>query len=139
MLSLLKKQQGALDLLSEVRINPQISKNFKQASNGKLSRGLSKAPSVRLRSDLEFYIPQILSHYLREDLSAEELSEVRIFILKACSLSFFFAHRVWFYLKASLVNKDLESDSVDRILDLVSEIEVMASSSPEKLYLAGSE
>jgi len=66
MLELMHKNRDALNMLSAIRVNPKIGKNH-------------------LRFDLEFYLPQILAHYYRSDLTASEENQVRAFILKACS------------------------------------------------------
>ena len=77
---------------------------------------------MKLRGDLEFYIPQMVSHFLRADLSQKDLDEMKQFFLKASQVNIFFAHRVWFNLKASLINKDNHLQ-VKRVLNLLSELE----------------
>jgi len=48
----------------------------------------------------------LISHFLRTDLRKIEESEIKDFIVRACQANIFFAHRVWFNLRASLINKD---------------------------------
>jgi hypothetical protein len=61
LVQLLKKDTNAIKFLEKMRINPKINKTTS-----------SKRQSTKLRSDLEFFLPQILSHYLREDLTDNE-------------------------------------------------------------------
>lgn len=102
MVQLLKKEPQALSYLAQVRINPKLSR-----SDGD-NTGKSKKGVVRVRNDLEFFLPQILSHYLRSDLTAVEEETIKCFLLAACRLNMFFSHKVWFNLKGSLVNKQNE-------------------------------
>lgn len=126
MVQLLKKDRNAIRYLKKIRINP------------KLNRMSNKKHSTKLRSDLEFFLPQIISHYLRDDLTKDEEAVIVDFIMKGCELNIFFAHRVWFNLKASLVNKDNQAQ-VMKILSLLSELEVLVLKSQEKLYIANSD
>ena len=126
LVQLLKKDKNAIRFLKKIRINP------------KLNRIASKKQSIKLRSDLEFFLPQLISHYLRDDLTREEEAVIVDFIMKGCELNIFFAHRVWFNLKASLINKDNQAQ-VMKILSLLSELEVLVLKSQEKLYIANSE
>lgn len=50
----------------------------------------------------------------------------------------FFSHKVWFNLKASLVNKSNDTQFM-KILDLLSELEVIMANGDEKLFIANSE
>lgn len=47
------------------------------------------------RDDLEFFIPQLGSFYLKGDYEHPE--EIANLIVLAASTSFFFSHRVWFF------------------------------------------
>jgi hypothetical protein len=75
---------------------------------------------------------------LRDDLTKDEEAVIVDFIMKGCELNIFFAHRVWFNLKASLINKDNQTQ-VMKILSLLSELEVLVLKSQEKLYIANSD
>jgi len=86
---------------------------------------------------LEFYIPQILAHYLRSDLEIHQEIAIENMILQASELNMFFAHRIWFNLKASLLNKCSDDQNL-KIFQLKKQIEMMIAKSPEKLYLANS-
>ena len=54
MIQLLKKSDGCVKLLEQIRINPKL---------------IVKKNKNLHRADLEFYIPQIISYYLRNDLN----------------------------------------------------------------------
>lgn len=43
-----------------------------------------------MRADLEFYLPQILAHYLREDLDDDQEAEIGNFIIQVCKRNIFF-------------------------------------------------
>ena len=55
----------------------------------------------------------------------------------ACHKNTFFAHKVWFNLKASLINKD-DNRQMLKIFQLLSEIEILIEKSDELLYFANS-
>lgn len=69
------------DLKDLCRVNPDFTSSF--------------------RNDLEFYVPQMLTFFLRCDL--EDPQQLFDFILMASSADFFFAHRVWFFLQSSMI------------------------------------
>lgn len=69
------------DLKEFCRVNPDFNSHF--------------------RNDLEFYVPQICTFFLRCDL--EDPQQLFDFILMASSADFFFAHRVWFFLQSSML------------------------------------
>ena len=58
----------------------------------------------QVRTDLEFYIPQLCSYYLKEP-QEEELAK---FIILACQSSIFFSHRVMFFLSTFSDSEDAE-------------------------------
>ena len=55
------------------------------------------------RTDLEFYIPQLCSFYLRGD--SEKPQPLVNLILLASSTSFYFSHRIWFYFQSMIFNQ----------------------------------
>jgi hypothetical protein len=59
------------------------------------------------RNDLEFFIPQLCSFYLKGNY--EKPHELYDLILLASSASFYFSHRVWFFFQ-SVMYQDLEED-----------------------------
>ena len=72
----------AIEDLEKVRVNPDFTSQF--------------------RGDLEFYIPQLCSFYLRGD--SEDPERLVNLIVMASSSSFFFSHRIWFYFQSMLFN-----------------------------------
>ena len=120
MIQLLKKSPNCVQYLEKIRINPKLTKN----------KGY-------IRADLEFYIPQILAQYLRSDLEPDSEKNIEKFILNACEINIFFAHKIWFNLRASLINKE-DNDQIMKIFQLTSEIKTMIEKSQEKLYMANS-
>ena len=54
----------------------------------------------KLRNDLEFYIPQLCTFLLFGEM--KDIEEFFVFLCKACNLSFFFAHRVHWFLSAMI-------------------------------------
>ena len=79
---------------------------------------------------MEFYIPQIISYYLRNDLEHEEKEEIELFIVKGCEINVFFAHRVWFFLQASMINRE-DNDQIEKIIDILSKIEIHLNANNE--------
>ena len=60
----------------------------------------------QFRSDLEFYIPQLCSFYLRGD--SEEPERLVSLLVLAGTSSFFFSHRMWFYFKSMILKSGVE-------------------------------
>ena len=93
---------------------------------------------VQVRSDLEFFIPQLCSFYLNNELNEFEEEQIRDILCKACQVNFFFAHRVWFFFCSNL-NYTSEQAKVLKIEEMLNTLEEIAVSSPEQLYLANSQ
>lgn len=70
----------AIDDLEKVRVNPDFTSQF--------------------RSDLEFFIPQLCSFYLRGDF--EDPERLVNLLVMASTSSFFFSHRIWFYFQSMI-------------------------------------
>ena len=83
LVTLYRHKVNAAAILSQVRLNPDFAYNRE------------------IRTDLEFFIPQICSFYLTNDLEPHEQRSVQDVLLRACEINFFFAHRVWFFMTAS--------------------------------------
>lgn len=90
MIQLTKQTSDSLQYINKIRINPKIQ---------------TDSPYKIQRSDLEFYIPQLISQYFRQDLKPQNEKSFEQFLVQACSKNIFFAHKVWFYIEASLINK----------------------------------
>ena len=129
MVELLKNSPSAISLLEKVRVNPQLNR---------LQTHKGKKHHTQKRNDLEFYLPQIVAHFLRDDLTDVQENEAKTLIIRACKLNLFFAHRIWFNLKASLINQS-NQNQVLKIVQILSELEVLAFTNQEKLYIANSE
>jgi len=71
-------EEGMVEDLMKCRINPDFT-NF-------------------VRSDLEFFIPEISSFFLRGKF--EEQQSLLNLMTSACSVSFFFSHRLYFFFKS---------------------------------------
>jgi phosphatidylinositol 4-kinase B len=59
----------------------------------------------QVRNDLEFYIPQLCTFLIFGDYEAVE--EFLAFLCKACYASFFFAHRIIWFLKSLQLQENL--------------------------------
>ena len=103
LIQVMKKDSRWIECLQKIRINPKLM--------------VGKHQKVKMRADLEFYLPQLICQFLRSDLSDHEEKELVSFVLKACDLNLFFAHKVWFFLEASKINKD-SSHQIKKIFSL---------------------
>ena len=89
----------AISGLESIRLNPNlVSEN-------------------KLRNDLEFYIPQLCTFLLFGEMKAIE--EFFVFLCKACNLSFFFAHRVHWFLSAMIEASQDKKESIIKILKMI--------------------
>ena len=80
MIKIYAHQPGAIKDLEKCRINPDFRSKF--------------------RDDLEFYIPQLCSFYLKGTLE-NPVSLFNVIIL-ASQTDFFFSHRVWFFFQSAM-------------------------------------
>ena len=71
----------------------------------------------KLRNDLEFYIPQLCTFLLFGEM--KDIEEFFVFLCKACNLSFFFAHRVHWFLSAMIEASQEKKDSIIKILKMI--------------------
>ena len=86
MIRLYAHDDTVLKDLEQARVNPDFTSEF--------------------RNDLEFFIPQVCSFYLQgEFMNAQQLRE---FLLMACSTSFFFSHRIWFFFQSVMFNLEVK-------------------------------
>lgn len=83
MMRMYAHQPGAIKDLEKCRVNPDFKSMF--------------------RDDLEFYIPQLCSFFLKGNLEntrdEEDLFKV---IILASETNFFFSHRIWFFFHSAM-------------------------------------
>jgi phosphatidylinositol 4-kinase len=92
----------AIEALGDFRVNPNlVSEN-------------------KLRNDLEFYIPQLCTFLLFGDIKAIE--EFFVFLCKVCNASFFFAHRVHWFLSAMINAAQEKKQDIINILKMVNTV-----------------
>ena len=115
--------EEAIQALGDFRLNPNlVSEN-------------------KLRNDLEFYIPQLCTFLLFGDIKANE--EFFTFLCKVCNASFFFAHRVHWFLSAMTNAAEEKKDYIIQILTMINTVfkspEKKNRNKIEKFYIANSE
>ena len=113
----------AIEALGDFRVNPNlVSEN-------------------KLRNDLEFYIPQLCTFLLFGDIKAIE--EFFVFLCKVCNASFFFAHRVHWFLSAMINAAQEKKQDIVNILKMVNTVfkspSKKAKNKIEKFYIANSD
>ena len=118
-----KADDEAIEALSDFRLNPNlVSEN-------------------KLRNDLEFYIPQLCTFLLFGDIKAIE--EFFVFLCKVCNASFFFAHRVHWFLSAMINAAQEKKQDIINILKMVNTVFKSPSKKMknkiEKFYIANSD
>lgn len=79
-------QSDAIRELEQCRVNPDFTSFF--------------------RDDLEFFIPQLGSFYLKGDY--EHPADISNLMVLAASTSFFFSHRVWFFFQSTMFQENDE-------------------------------
>ena len=113
-----------IKFLENVRINPNLirKERIKSLSN------------IIIRNDLEFYIPQLCSFIIFGD--NELVDELLSFLCKSCYCSFFFAHRVIWFLKSMLSNEEIQNENNiemnNKISEIVHTIQTIFKSDTEK-------
>ena len=122
--------------LENVRINPNLIRKEK----------VQTLSNVIIRNDLEFYIPQLCSFIVfGED---ELVDELLSFLYKSCYCSFFFAHRVLWFLKSMLSNEEINNginmEMNNKISEIIQTIQTIFKSDTEsdkkeikKYFIAG--
>ena len=121
--NLFANADNAIEALESIRLNPNlVSEN-------------------KLRNDLEFYIPQLCTFLLFGEVKAIE--EFFVFLCKVCNASFFFAHRVHWFLSAMINNAQEKKDDIISILKMINTLFKSESKNKknklEKFYLANSD
>ena len=94
-----------------------------------------------MRNDLEFYIPQLCTFLLFGEVKAIE--EFFVFLCKVCNASFFFAHRVHWFLLAMIKYAQEKKQEIISILKMVNTLFKSESKQKknklEKFYIANSD
>ena len=116
-------KENAIDGLKSIRLNPNlVSEN-------------------KLRNDLEFYIPQLCTFLLYGELKG--IQDFFVFLCKACDTSFFFAHRVHWFLAAMINHAQEKKDDVINTLKMINALFKSESKKKkkkiEKFYITNSE
>ena len=114
---------NAIEALERIRLNPNlVSEN-------------------KLRTDLEFYIPQLCTFLLFGEVKAIE--EFFVFLCKVCNASFFFAHRVHWFLSAMINSAQEKKEDIISILKMINTLFKSESRNKknklEKFYIANSD
>ena len=121
--NLFANADNAIESLESIRLNPNlVSEN-------------------KLRNDLEFYIPQLCTFLLFGEVKAIE--EFFVFLCKVCNASFFFAHRVHWFLSAMINNAQEKKEDIINILKMINTLfkseSKIKKNKIEKFYLANSD
>ena len=72
------------------------------------------------RNDLEFYLPQLCSYGLYEDVN----EEIKKFIIVAAQSNIFFSHRVLFFLESLTSEDDIVNENIQNILLSLSQMNI---------------
>jgi len=97
--NLFSNKDGSISALESIRLNPNL------------------VSANKLRNDLEFYIPQLCTFLLFGEMKAIE--EFFVFLCKVCNASFFFAHRVHWFLSAMINAAQDKKDDIINILKMI--------------------
>ena len=97
--NLFSNKDGSISALESIRLNPNL------------------VSANKLRNDLEFYIPQLCTFLLFGEVKAIE--EFFVFLCKVCNASFFFAHRVQWFLSAMINASQEKKEDIINILKMV--------------------
>ena len=97
--NLFVNEEDSISALETIRLNPNlVSEN-------------------KLRNDLEFYIPQLCTFLLFGEV--KDIEEFFVFLCKVCNASFFFAHRVHWFLMAMINAAEEKKEDIIRILKMI--------------------
>ena len=107
---------GAIKDLERCRINPDFNSIF--------------------RDDLEFFIPQMCSFYLKGNLeNPQDLFNV---IILASQTNFFFSHRVWFFFHSAMF-QEFSQNIYEMSANILKALKTcVLDNQDEKLYIANS-
>ena len=97
--NLFVNEEDSISALETIRLNPNlVSEN-------------------KLRNDLEFYIPQLCTFLLFGEV--KDIEEFFVFLCKVCNASFFFAHRVHWFLMAMINAAEEKKEDIIKILKMI--------------------
>ena len=97
--NLFVNEEDAISGLESIRLNPNlVSEN-------------------KLRNDLEFYIPQLCTFLLFGEV--RDIEEFFVFLCRVCNASFFFAHRVHWFLSAMINAAEEKKEDIIKILKMI--------------------
>ena len=120
--NLFTNKSGSIAALESIRLNPNL------------------VSANKLRNDLEFYIPQLCTFLLFGEM--KEIEEFFVFLCKVCNASFFFAHRVHWFLSAMINASQDKKDDIIGILKMINTLFKSESKRKKnrlnKFYLANS-
>ena len=97
--NLFSNKDGSVSALESIRLNPNL------------------VSANKLRNDLEFYIPQLCTFLLFGEMKAIE--EFFVFLCKVCNASFFFAHRIHWFLSAMINASQDKKEDIISILKMI--------------------
>ena len=123
MVNLYKNEKQAYNNLEKMRLNPDLQNK----SNGTI-----------FREDLEFYVPQLCSFLINEELDESCAIRLTKVIYKACLADFYVAHRVFFFFYSSFEHISSEKSKF-RAANILEMLKEQATMSEEQLYLANSD
>ena len=113
----------AVESLENIRLNPNL------------------VSEKKLRNDLEFYIPQLCTFLLFGEVKAIE--EFFVFLCKVCNASFFFAHRVQWFLSAMINSSQEKREDIISTLKMVNTLfkseDKKRRNKLDKFYITNSE
>jgi hypothetical protein len=109
-------QSGAIKDLEKCRINPDLNSPF--------------------RDDLEFFIPQLCSFYLKGGIERpEDLFQVMI---RAAQNDFFFSHRIWFFFHSAMF-QEFSQQIYESSFQILHGLKMVClEQKTERLYIANS-
>ena len=120
--NLFSKKDGSIQALESLRLNPNL------------------VSTNKLRNDLEFYIPQLCTFILFGGIT--EIEEFFVFLCRVCNASFFFAHRINWFLSAMINSSQEKKNDIIDMLKMINTL--FKSENPKKknkinkFYLANS-
>ena len=121
--NLFVNEDDAISELESIRVNPNlVSEN-------------------KLRNDLEFYIPQLCTFLLFGEI--KDIEEFFVFLCRVCNASFFFAHRVHWFLSSMINASEDKREDIIQILKMINTLfkseDVQKKIKIGKFYVSNSE